>query len=48
MKPSQMALAIAEKDGCPCRYVESVVVLEKLKGETVWHGLVAIFVLDRP
>jgi hypothetical protein len=43
-----MAMAIAEKEGCPCRFIETVVVLEKFKDETVWHGLVSIFGLHRP
>jgi len=48
MKPSQMATAIAGKEGCPCRFIETVVVLEKYEGKTVWHGLVSIFSLHRP
>jgi hypothetical protein len=37
-----MATAIAEKEGCPCRFVDTVVVLEKFKDKTVWHGLVSL------
>jgi len=48
MKPSQMATAIAEREGCPCRFVEAIAVLEKLKGCAVWHGIVSVFALDRP
>ena len=43
-----MATAIAEKEGCPCRFVDTVVVLEKFKDKTVWHGLVSLFALHRP
>jgi hypothetical protein len=43
-----MATALAEKEGCPCRFIETLVVLEKFKEETVWHGLVSVFGLQRP
>ena len=48
MKVRQMGTDIAEKEGCPCRFVEAVVVKEKFKDGTVWHGLVSIFALHRP
>jgi hypothetical protein len=48
MKVSQMATAIAEKEGCPCRYIETLAVKEKYEGKTVWHGLVNVFGLHRP
>jgi hypothetical protein len=48
MKVRQMGTDIAEKEGCPSRFVEAVVVKEKFKDGTVWHGLVSIFVLHRP
>lgn len=48
MTPFKMASVIAEKEGCPCRYVEAVSVLERFKGKTVWDGIVFVFDLDRP
>jgi hypothetical protein len=48
MTPFAMAKVIAEKEGCPCRYIESVSVVERFKGETVWEGIVFVFALDRP
>jgi hypothetical protein len=48
MTPFAMAKVIAEKEGCPCRYVESVSVVERFKGKTVWEGIVFVFALDRP
>jgi hypothetical protein len=48
MTPFAMAKVIAGKEGCPCRYVETVSVLERFKGKTVWEGVVFVFALDRP
>jgi hypothetical protein len=48
MTPFAMAKVIAEKEGCPCKYVETVSVVERFKGKTVWEGIVFVFALDRP
>jgi hypothetical protein len=48
MTPYKMAGIIAKKEGCVCRYVETVSVVEKFKGNTVWDGIVFVFNLIRP
>jgi hypothetical protein len=43
----EMATVIARKEGCDCRYVNTISVVERFKGETAWEGNVHVFALDR-
>jgi hypothetical protein len=48
MSPEQIAEVLAEKEGSPCRFVETAEVTERFKGKTVWTGEVLVFALKRP
>jgi hypothetical protein len=48
MSPEQIAETIAAKEGCSCRYVQSVSVTERFKSKLVWTGIVLLFSLNRP
>ena len=43
----EMAIVIARKEGCGCRYVNTILVQEQHRGETVWERDVCVFALDR-
>jgi hypothetical protein len=48
MKTDLIANAVGRKENAPCRYVKTVAVVERFKGEMVWEGEVMVFALDRP
>lgn len=45
MQPEEIAKVIADKEHCGCEFIESVAVVEKFKGKTVWDGIVHVFKL---
>ena len=48
MNPFEMAMVIAQKEDCPCSYLDSVSVVERFKGKVAWDGIVFVFGLYRP
>ena len=41
-----IAKAVEQTAKCPARHLESVVVKETFRGQTMWEGVVEIFALD--
>jgi hypothetical protein len=48
MSPEDMADMIGNKETSPCRFIEAVHVVERVKGQVAWDGVVLVFGLDRP